>query len=141
MREGASSDFRQLPEWQSDSHLSTDLRALRNPISKEGRKAGKMVKLRMNTADVAAEVRCLRRLIGMRCANVYDLTPKVISVPVQMEWHYLSYSLLRSCSNFEIGQVCLQENSNIFRLVTTTFDLLVIIEIVRSYIACEQVEV
>ncbi|KAG0577183.1 hypothetical protein KC19_5G137000 [Ceratodon purpureus] len=35
-----------------------------------------MVKLRMNTADVAAEVRCLRRLIGMRCANVYDLTPK-----------------------------------------------------------------
>ena len=54
-----------------------------------------MVKLRMNTADVAAEVRCLRRLIGMRCANVYDLTPKVSSVPVQMEWHYLSYSLLR----------------------------------------------
>lgn len=38
-----------------------------------------MVKLRMNTADVAAEVRCLRRLIGMRCANVYDLTPKVSS--------------------------------------------------------------
>lgn len=36
-----------------------------------------MVKLRMNTADVAAEVRCLRRLIGFRCANVYDLTPKV----------------------------------------------------------------
>lgn len=36
-----------------------------------------MVKLRMNTADVAAEVRCLRKLIGMRCANVYDLTPKV----------------------------------------------------------------
>jgi hypothetical protein len=36
-----------------------------------------MVKLRMNTADVAAEVRCLRKLIGMRCANIYDLTPKV----------------------------------------------------------------
>jgi hypothetical protein len=31
----------------------------------------------MNTADVAAEVKCLRRLIGMRCSNVYDLTPKV----------------------------------------------------------------
>ncbi|CAM6068471.1 unnamed protein product [Sphagnum tenellum] len=35
-----------------------------------------MVKLRMTTADVAAEVRCLRVLIGMRCANVYDLSPK-----------------------------------------------------------------
>lgn len=43
-----------------------------------------MVKLRMNTADVAAEVRCLRRLIGMRCANVYDLTPKVSSKNFQM---------------------------------------------------------
>ncbi|XP_024025563.1 nuclear export mediator factor Nemf [Morus notabilis] len=30
----------------------------------------------MNTADVAAEVKCLRRLIGMRCSNVYDLSPK-----------------------------------------------------------------
>lgn len=36
-----------------------------------------MVKVRMNTADVAAEVKCLRRLIGMRCSNVYDLSPKV----------------------------------------------------------------
>ncbi|XP_074347240.1 uncharacterized protein LOC141686080 [Apium graveolens] len=35
-----------------------------------------MVKVRMNTADVAAEVKCLRRLIGMRCSNIYDLTPK-----------------------------------------------------------------
>ncbi|KAL2651385.1 hypothetical protein R1flu_019513 [Riccia fluitans] len=35
-----------------------------------------MVKVRMTTADVAAEVRCLRKLIGMRCANIYDLTPK-----------------------------------------------------------------
>ncbi|OWM88012.1 hypothetical protein CDL15_Pgr016585 [Punica granatum] len=35
-----------------------------------------MVKVRMNTADVAAEVKCLRRLIGMRCSNVYDLNPK-----------------------------------------------------------------
>ncbi|CBI22840.3 unnamed protein product, partial [Vitis vinifera] len=35
-----------------------------------------MVKVRMNTADVAAEIKCLRRLIGMRCANVYDLSPK-----------------------------------------------------------------
>lgn len=32
----------------------------------------------MNTADVAAEVKCLRRLIGMRCSNVYDLNPKVL---------------------------------------------------------------
>lgn len=38
-----------------------------------------MVKVRMNTADVAAEVKCLRRLIGMRCSNVYDLSPKVRS--------------------------------------------------------------
>lgn len=37
-----------------------------------------MVKVRMNTADVAAEVKCLRRLIGMRCSNVYDLSPKVL---------------------------------------------------------------
>ncbi|KAJ8623470.1 hypothetical protein MRB53_031999 [Persea americana] len=35
-----------------------------------------MVKVRMNTADVAAEVKYLRKLIGMRCSNVYDLTPK-----------------------------------------------------------------
>ncbi|CAK9187603.1 unnamed protein product [Ilex paraguariensis] len=35
-----------------------------------------MVKVRMNTADVAAQVKCLRRLIGMRCSNVYDLSPK-----------------------------------------------------------------
>ncbi|CAH2070626.1 unnamed protein product [Thlaspi arvense] len=30
----------------------------------------------MNTADVAAEVKCLKRLIGMRCSNVYDISPK-----------------------------------------------------------------
>ncbi|KAK1294026.1 hypothetical protein QJS10_CPA16g01710 [Acorus calamus] len=35
-----------------------------------------MVKVRMNTADVVAEVKCLRRLIGMRLANVYDISPK-----------------------------------------------------------------
>ncbi|CAL4891663.1 unnamed protein product [Urochloa decumbens] len=35
-----------------------------------------MVKARMTTSDVAAEVKCLRRLIGMRLANVYDITPK-----------------------------------------------------------------
>ncbi|KAG0521245.1 hypothetical protein BDA96_08G145000 [Sorghum bicolor] len=35
-----------------------------------------MVKARMTTTDVAAEVKCLRRLIGMRLANVYDITPK-----------------------------------------------------------------
>ncbi|KAL3812241.1 hypothetical protein ACJIZ3_013509 [Penstemon smallii] len=35
-----------------------------------------MVKVRMNTADVAAEVKFLRQLIGMRCSNVYDLSPK-----------------------------------------------------------------
>jgi hypothetical protein len=35
-----------------------------------------MVKARMTTADVAAEIACLRKLIGMRVANVYDLNPK-----------------------------------------------------------------
>ena len=40
-----------------------------------------MVKVRMNTADLAAEVKCLRRLIGMRCSNVYDLNPKVLFFP------------------------------------------------------------
>jgi hypothetical protein len=49
-----------------------------------------MVKLRMNTADVAAEVRCLRKLIGMRCANVYDLTPKVrISAFQLFKWRFV----------------------------------------------------
>lgn len=43
-----------------------------------------MVKVRMNTADVAAEVKCLRRLIGMRCSNVYDLSPKVLSNSLQL---------------------------------------------------------
>ena len=39
-----------------------------------------MVKSRMTTADVAAQVSCLRyRLIGMRLANVYDLSAKVRS--------------------------------------------------------------
>lgn len=36
-----------------------------------------MVKQRMSSADVAAEVACLRqRIIGLRVANIYDLTPK-----------------------------------------------------------------
>lgn len=47
-----------------------------------------MVKVRMNTADVAAEVKCLRRLIGMRCSNVYDLSPKV-EPPIP---HFLKYT-------------------------------------------------
>ena len=42
-----------------------------------------MVKARMTTTDVAAEVKCLRRLIGMRLANVYDITPKVCRLPVR----------------------------------------------------------
>jgi hypothetical protein len=40
------------------------------------RQVEKMVKARMTTADVAAEIACLRKLIGMRVANVYDLNPK-----------------------------------------------------------------
>ncbi|KXZ50632.1 hypothetical protein GPECTOR_15g316 [Gonium pectorale] len=38
-----------------------------------------MVKQRMSSADVAAEVACLRqRILGLRVANIYDLTPKVL---------------------------------------------------------------
>lgn len=37
-----------------------------------------MVKQRMASADVAAEVACLRQsIIGLRLANMYDLNPKV----------------------------------------------------------------
>lgn len=37
-----------------------------------------MVKQRMSSADVAAEVACLRqRILGLRLANIYDLNPKV----------------------------------------------------------------
>lgn len=36
-----------------------------------------MVKQRMTAVDIAAEVACLRNLIGFRCSNVYDLNPKV----------------------------------------------------------------
>ena len=39
-----------------------------------------MPKQRMSTADVVAEVACLRqRCLGMRVANIYDLDSKVIS--------------------------------------------------------------
>eukprot|EP00898_Chlorokybus_atmophyticus_P002379 jgi/Chlat1/3141/Chrsp21S03365 len=34
------------------------------------------MKMRMTTVDIAAEVQCLRRLIGFRAANVYDINPK-----------------------------------------------------------------
>ena len=36
-----------------------------------------MVKQRFSSADVAAEVSCLQRCLGMRVANVYDINPKV----------------------------------------------------------------
>ncbi|KAL9251567.1 Ribosome quality control complex subunit NEMF-like protein [Drosera capensis] len=52
------------------------LRSRRRPPSSSTRSPATMVKVRMNTADVAAEVKCLRRLIGMRCSNVYDISPK-----------------------------------------------------------------
>jgi predicted ribosome quality control (RQC) complex YloA/Tae2 family protein len=36
-----------------------------------------MVKQRMSSADLAAEVACLRKkLLGLRLANIYDLNPK-----------------------------------------------------------------
>lgn len=71
-----------------------------------------MVKLRMNTADVAAEVKCLRSLIGMRCANVYDLSPKT----------YI-FKLMKSSGVTESGEsekVLLLIESGI-RLHTTAF--------------------
>jgi hypothetical protein len=60
----------------------------RTPATPAARKeasaaAEKMVKARMTTADVAAEVKCLRRLIGMRLSNVYDLTPKVAGLSLR----------------------------------------------------------
>lgn len=38
-----------------------------------------MVKQRMSTADIAAEIGCLRGkgLVGMRVTNVYDVNSKV----------------------------------------------------------------
>lgn len=41
-----------------------------------------MVKQRMTAVDIAAEVACLRNLIGFRCSNVYDLSPKVHALPL-----------------------------------------------------------
>lgn len=38
-----------------------------------------MGKQRLTSADVAAEVACLReRIVGMRVSNIYDLSPKVV---------------------------------------------------------------
>ncbi|MCL7036486.1 hypothetical protein MKW94_006315 [Papaver nudicaule] len=71
-----------------------------------------MVKVRMNTADVAAEVKCLRKLIGMRCSNVYDLTPKT----------YM-FKLMNSSGNTESGEsekVLLLMESGV-RLHTTAY--------------------
>lgn len=71
-----------------------------------------MVKVRMNTADVAAEVKCLRRLIGMRCSNVYDLSPKT----------YM-FKLMNSSGNTESGEsekVLLLMESGV-RLHTTAY--------------------
>ena len=44
-----------------------------------------MVKQRMSTADIAAEIGCLRQkgLIGMRVVNVYDISPKVGQLSTQ----------------------------------------------------------
>ena len=43
-----------------------------------------MVKQRMTTADVAAEVACLRqRILGMRLANFYDINPKVLILTLE----------------------------------------------------------
>lgn len=62
-----------------------------------------MVKVRMNTADVAAEVKCLRRLIGMRCSNVYDLSPKVFVYCFSMDFRCFCdnyYVEISRCSFF-----------------------------------------
>ena len=37
-----------------------------------------MVKQRLTSGDIAAEVACLRdRIVGLRISNVYDINPKV----------------------------------------------------------------
>lgn len=62
------------------SQLSLGLKRTILPLPRRRRRreaGGEMVKARMTTADVAAEVKCLRRLIGMRLSNVYGITPKV----------------------------------------------------------------
>lgn len=61
----------------------------------------------MNTADVAAEVKCLRRLIGMRCANVYDLSPKV-------------YAAIACCVNSFLRFLC--ENSSVTSSIVRLMD-------------------
>ena len=84
----SSSCFQAIP----DSHLKT-LRLRLQPGPDIRFRPPKMVKVRMNTADVAAEVKCLRRLIGMRCANVYDLSPKVpLSLPYPSHQFRISIS-------------------------------------------------
>lgn len=62
-----------------------------------------MVKVRMNTADVAAEVKCLKRLIGMRCSNVYDISPKV---PISQYPKITPFvDLVSIRASFDFGQI------------------------------------
>ncbi|EFJ40301.1 hypothetical protein VOLCADRAFT_69736 [Volvox carteri f. nagariensis] len=67
-----------------------------------------MVKQRMSSADVAAEVACLRqRILGLRVANIYDLTPKtyVIKLARSGEDGEKVYLLLESGSRFHTTKV------------------------------------
>jgi hypothetical protein len=58
------------------------------------------MKQRMTTADVAAEVACLRQrgILGMRLANIYDVSPRVSSIGLgrcTRIWHvFHNHSLL-----------------------------------------------
>ncbi|GLI62598.1 hypothetical protein VaNZ11_005137 [Volvox africanus] len=75
-----------------------------------------MVKQRMSSADVAAEVACLRqRILGLRVANIYDLTPKtyVIKLARSGEEGEKVYLLLESGSRFHTTKVLREKSSEL----------------------------
>ncbi|GIL69667.1 hypothetical protein Vretifemale_580 [Volvox reticuliferus] len=75
-----------------------------------------MVKQRMSSADVAAEVACLRqRILGLRVANIYDLTPKtyVIKLARSGEEGEKVYLLLESGSRFHMTKVLREKSSEL----------------------------
>ncbi|KAG2487711.1 hypothetical protein HYH03_013710 [Edaphochlamys debaryana] len=73
-----------------------------------------MVKQRMSSADVAAEVACLRqRIIGLRVANIYDLTAKtyVLKLARSGEEGEKVHLLLESGSRFHTTKVLREKTS------------------------------
>ena len=58
------------------SRLPVGAARRRRRLRRRADTAGRMVKQRLSTADVAGECACLRRCLGMRLANVYDINAK-----------------------------------------------------------------